>query len=115
MNKKHDLLLAFRAISGQWAELARIESEAIRLALSESTVGATFDVQRLRLMVEHIRSASDGSLEAILARRGNYSVTPEEADELQAVVDEINALNDEMSALYMATNALVRAEMRRGR
>jgi hypothetical protein len=52
----------------------------------------------------HIRAASDGTLEAISARRNEHSVTPDEADELQAVIDEITAMNGEMSALYLATN-----------
>jgi hypothetical protein len=115
MNGEYDLLRSFRAISGQWADLARAEAEAVRLALSERTVGATVDVQRLRLIVEHIRAASDGTVEAISARRNKHSVTPDEADELQAVIDEITAMNGEMSALYLATNAILRADMKRSR
>jgi hypothetical protein len=86
MTDERDLLLSFREISGQWADLARAQSEAIRVALSESTVGVTFDVQRLRLIVQHIRAASDGTLEAITARRKKYSVTSDEDDELQALI-----------------------------
>jgi hypothetical protein len=115
MNSEHDLLRSFRAISGQWADLARAGAEAIRLALSERTVGATVDVEPLRLIVEHIREASDGTLEAISARRNKHRVTPDEADELQAVIDEITAMNGEMSALYLATNAILRANMKQDR
>jgi hypothetical protein len=115
MNSEPNLLRSFRAISGQWADLARAEAEAVRLALSERTVGATIDVQRLRSLSTHIRAASDGTLEAISARRNKHSVTPDEADELQAVIDEITAMNSEMSALYLATNAILRANMKRDR
>jgi hypothetical protein len=97
------------------ADLARAEAKAIRLALSETTLGVTVDVQRLRLMVEQIRTASDRTIMAITARRKKFSVTPDEADELQAVIDEIAAVNDEMSALFLATNAIHRTNMKRRR
>lgn len=112
---EHDLLLSFRAISGEWADLAHAEAKAVRLALSEGTDGDTVDDQRLRLIVEHIRTASDGTLKAISALRNTHGVTPDEADELRAVVDEIIALNGEMSALLLTTNAILRADMKRGR
>jgi hypothetical protein len=115
MTDDRDLLLSFRAISGAWADLARAEADTVRLALSERTVGITVGVERLRNIVEHVRAASDGALESISARRGKHGVTPDEADELQGVIDEITAMNREMSALYLATNAILRAEMKRDR
>jgi hypothetical protein len=115
MAEERDLLLSFRAISGARADLARTEADTVRLALSERTVGITVGVERLLHIVEHVRAASDGALEAISARRSNHSVTPDEADELQAVIDEIKAMNREMSGLYLATNAILRAEMKRDR
>jgi hypothetical protein len=52
------------------------------------------------------------ALEAISARRKKHTVTPDEAAELQAVIDEITAMNGEMSALYLATNVILRADMK---
>jgi hypothetical protein len=115
MDNEHSLLLSFRAVSGEWADLAHAEARAVRSALSEGTDGVTVDAQRLHLIVQHIRTASDGTLEAITALRNKYGVTPDEADELRAVVDEIIALNGEMSALLLATNAILRTNMKRDR
>jgi hypothetical protein len=42
-------------------------------------------------------------------------ITPDEADQFQAVADEIIALNVEMSALLLANTAALRAAMKRDR
>jgi hypothetical protein len=113
MNGEHDLLLSFRAISGESADVARAEARAVHLALSESTLGVTVDVQRLHLIVKRIQTASDGTLEAVAAMINEHGVTPDEADELEAVIDEIIALNGEMSALLLTISAARRAAEKR--
>jgi hypothetical protein len=115
MNYENDLLLSFRAISGESADLARSEAKAVHLALSESSVGVTVAVQRLRLIVKHIETASDGMLESIEAFLDEHPATPDEADEILAVVDETIALNEEMSALLLTTTAAIRADMKHNR
>lgn len=115
MDYDRDLLLSFRANTDIWADRARAEARAVRLALAEGPGGVTVAAHRLRLIVQHIRAASDGALDAIATLRKKHSVTPDEADELQALIDEITALNDEMSGLLRATNAVLRTNMKRGR
>jgi DNA integrity scanning protein DisA with diadenylate cyclase activity len=115
MDDDRDLLLSFRAKTDRWADRARAEAKAVRLAVAEEPDGVTVAVHRLRLIVQHIRTASDGALDAIATLRKKHSVTPDEADELQAVIDEITALDDEMSGLLLATNAILRTNMKRGR
>jgi hypothetical protein len=115
MNNEDDLLLSFRAKTDRWADRARAEAKAARLAVAEGPGGVTVAVHRLRLIVQHIQTASDGALDAIATLRKKHRVTPDEAVELQAVVDEIIALNGEMFALFLATNAILRTNMKRGR
>jgi hypothetical protein len=115
MNNEDGLLLSFQAKTDRWADRARAEARAVRLAVADGPGGVTVAVHRLRLIVQHIRTASDGALDAIATLRKKYSVTPDEAVELQAMIDEITALNDEMFALFLATNAILRTKMKRGR
>jgi hypothetical protein len=54
-------------------------------------------------------------LEAIEACLDEHPATPDEADEILAVVDETIALNEEMSALLLTTTAAIRADMKHNR
>ena len=115
MNDERDLLLSFRAKSDKWADRARAEAKAVRLALAEGTVGAAgaaAAARRLVRIVEFIRSANSRTVEALPTMINEHGVTPDEADELQAVADDIVALNEEMSALLLATTAVLRADMK---
>jgi hypothetical protein len=45
----------------------------------------------------------------------NPNVTPDEAEQFQAMADDIIALNGEMSALLLANTAALRAAIKRDR
>jgi hypothetical protein len=117
MNDDRDLLLSFRAKTDRWADRARAEAKAVRLALAEGPTGsaaAAAASRRLFSIVEFIRSANSRTADALPAMK-KRNVTPDEAEQFQAVVDDIIALNDEMSGLLLANNAVLRAAMRRDR
>jgi hypothetical protein len=118
MNDDRDLL-SFRAKSDRWADRARAEAKAVRLAVAEGPAGsgslaAAAASRRLFRIVEFIRSANSLTIDALLAMN-KRNITPDKADELQTVVDDILALNEEMSALLLANTAVLRAAMRRDR
>jgi hypothetical protein len=117
MDDDRDLLLSFRAKSERWADRARAEAKAVRLALAEGSEGAVAAAaasRRLFRIVEFIRSANS-TINALPAMINEDGVTPAEADQFHAVADEIIALNGEMSALLLANTAALRAAMKRGR
>jgi hypothetical protein len=117
MNDDRDLLLSFRAKTDRWADRARAEAKAVRLALAEGPAGsaaAAAASRRLFRIVEFIRAANSLTIDALLAMK-KRNITPDEADDLQAVVDDIVALNEEVSALLLANTAVLRAAMRRDR
>ena len=117
MSDDRDLLLSFRARTDRWADRARAEAKAVRLALAEGradSAAAAAASRRLVSIVEFMRSANSRTVDALPAMQ-KRNVTPDEADELQAVVDDIVALNEEMSALLLANTAVLRAAMRRDR
>ena len=117
MSDDRDLLLSFRAKTDRWADRARAEAKAVRLALAEGradSAAAAAASRRLVSIVEFMRSANSRTVDALPAMQ-KRNVTPDEADELQAVVDDIVALNEEMSALLLANTAVLRAAMRRDR
>jgi hypothetical protein len=119
MNDDRDLLLSFRAKSDRWADRARAEAKAVRLALAEGPAGsrslaAAAASRRLFCIVEFIRSANSRAIDALLAMK-KPNITLDKADELETVVDDILALNEEMSALLLANTAVLRAAMRRDR
>jgi hypothetical protein len=85
------------------------------LALAEGPGGsaaAEIASRRLFSIVEFIRSANSRTADAAMKKR---NVSPDEAEQFQAVVDDIIALNGEMSALLLANTAVLRAAMKRGR
>ena len=115
MNDDRDLLLSFRAKTDKWADRARAEAKAVRLALAEGPAGsaaAAAASRRLYSIVEFIRSANSRTADAAMKKR---NVTRDEAEQFQAVVDDIIALNGEMSALLLANTVVLRAAMRRDR
>ena len=118
MNDDRDLLLSFRAKSDRWADRARAEAKAVRLALAEGradSAAAAAASRRLFRIVGFIRAAANSrTIDALLAME-NPNVTPDEAEQFQAVVDDILALNEEMSGLLLANTAVLRAAMRRDR
>jgi hypothetical protein len=118
MDHDRDLLLSFRAKSERWADRARAEAKAVRLALAEGSEGAVAAAaasRRLFRIVEFIRSANSRTINALPAMINEDGVTPDEAEQFQAVADDILALNGEMSALLLANTAALRAAMKRGR
>ena len=118
MNDDRDLLLSFRAKSERWADRARAEAKAVRVALAEGSEGAVAAAaasRRLFRIVEFIRSANSRTINALPAMITEHGVTPDEAEQFQAVADEIIALNGEVSALLLANTAALRAAMKRGR
>jgi hypothetical protein len=114
MDDDRDLLLSFRAKSERWADRARAEAKAVRLALAEGREGAVAS-RRLFRIVEFIRSANSRTINALPAMINEHGITPAEADQFHAVADEIIAVNGEMSALLLANTAALRAAMKRGR
>ena len=117
MSDDRDLLFSFRAKTDRWADRARAEAKAVRLALAEGradSAAAAAASRRLVSIVEFMRSANSRTVDALPAMQ-KRNVTPDEADELQAVVDDIVALNEEMSALLLTNTAVLRAAMRRDR
>jgi hypothetical protein len=117
MNDDRDLFLSFRAKSERWADRARAEAKAVRLALAEGSEGAPAAAaasRRLFRIVEFIRSANSHTIDTLLAMK-KRKVTPDEAEQFHAVADDILALNEEMSALLLANTAVLRAAMRRDR
>jgi hypothetical protein len=118
MSDEPDLLLAFRAKTDRWADRARAEAKAVRLALAQGspdscTVAAAS--RRLVSIVEFIRSANSSTVVALPSVIQKPGVTPDEAAQFLAVMDDIIALNGEMSGLLLANTAVIRAAMRRGR
>jgi hypothetical protein len=113
MNNEDDLLLSFRAKTDRWADRARAEAKAVRLALAEGPAGsaaAEIASRRLFSIVGFIQSANSRTADAAMKQR---NVTPDEAEQFLAVVHDIIALDREMSALLLANTAVLRAAMRR--
>jgi hypothetical protein len=113
MNDDRDLLLSFRAKTDRWADRARAEAKAVRLALAEGPAGsaaAEIASRRLFSIVGFIQSANSRTADAAMKQR---NVTPDEAEQFLAVVHDIIALDREMSALLLANTAVLRAAMRR--
>ncbi len=118
MDEDRDLLLAFRAKSERWADRARAEAKAVRLALAEGSEGAVAAAaasRRLFRIVAFIRAANSRTIDALPAMIKQDGVNPDDADQFQAVADEIIAVNGEMSALLLANTASLRAAMKRDR
>jgi hypothetical protein len=68
MNDDRDLLLSFRAKTDRWADRARAEAKAVRLALAEGPGGsaaAAAASRRLFSIVEFIRSANSCTADAL--------------------------------------------------
>jgi hypothetical protein len=117
MDDDRDLLLSFRAKSDRWADRARAEAKAVRLALAEGPAGsaaAAAASRRLVSIVEFMRLANSRTVDALPAMK-KHNVNLDEAEQFQAVVDDILALNEEMSALLLANTAVLRAAMKRDR
>jgi hypothetical protein len=118
MNDERDPLLSFRAKTDVWADRARAEAKAVRLALAEGTASsaaAAAASRRLVRIVEFIRSANSRTIDALPGMIKEHGVTADEAEQFQALADEIVALNKEMSALLLANTAVLRAAMKRDR
>jgi hypothetical protein len=118
MDYDRDPLLSFRAKTDRWADRARAEAKAVRLALAQGpadSAAAAAASRRLFRIVEFIRAANSRTIDALPAMIKENGVTPDDADQFQAVADEIIAVNGEMSALLLANTASLRAAMKRGR
>jgi hypothetical protein len=82
MNDDRDLLLSFRAKTDRWADLARAEAKAVRLALAEGPAGsaaAAAASRRLFRMVEFIRSANARTIDGLPAMINERNVNLDEA------------------------------------
>jgi hypothetical protein len=111
-------LLSFRADRDRWADRARTEAKAVRLALAEGAAGsaaAAAASRRLFRIVEFIRSANSRMIDAFSTVINEHSATPDEAEQFQDMADEIVALNTEMYALLLVNTAVLRAAMKRDR
>ena len=118
MNDDRDLLLSFRAKTERWADRARAEAKAVRVALAEGSEGAPAAAaasRRLFRIVEFIRSANYRTIDALPTMVNERGVSLDEAEQFQDVADDIIALNGEMSALLLANTAALRAAMKRNR
>jgi hypothetical protein len=117
MDDDRDLLLSFRAKSDRWADRARAEAKAVRLALAEGPAGSSAAAaasRRLVSIVGFMRLANSRTVDGLPAMK-KRNVNLDEAEQFQAVVDDILALNEEVSALLLANTAVLRAAMRRDR
>jgi hypothetical protein len=115
-----DALLAFRAVSGEWADRARAEAKAAIAAFNERTGGATTAAERLIFIVDHMRDAGNRTLDgiqALLDRLATIEELPDiESDhliQLGELAEEIVALQREMSDLVRATSAIMQAGLKR--
>jgi hypothetical protein len=118
MNDDRDLLLSFRADRDRWADRARTEAKAVRLALAEGAAGSAAAAAASRSLVrtvEFIRAANSRTIDAHPAMIIGHSITPDEAEQFQDMADEIVALNTEMYALLLVNTAALRAAMKRDR
>jgi len=118
MDDERDPLLSFRAKSDRWADRARAEAKAVRLALADgpaASAAAAAASRRLFSLVEFIRSANSRTINSLPAMINEDGVTLDEAEQFRAIADDILALNGEMSALLLANTAALRATMKRGR
>jgi hypothetical protein len=118
MNDDRDLLLSFRAESERWADRARAEAKAVRLALAEGAAGsaaAAAASRRLVRTVQFIRGANSRAINAHHAMINEHSATPDETEQFQDMADEIVALNTEMYAILLVNTAALRAAVKRNR
>ena len=114
MTGKQDVLLTFRTVSGEWADLARAEARAVRSALAERSGSAVAAAHRLSAIVEDIRAAgyrATNDLAALMDEQAD-GITPDEAKEINDLADDIVALNKEMSDLLRATLAAGKAALK---
>jgi hypothetical protein len=117
MNDQSDLFLSFRADRDRWADRARAEAKAVRLALAEGAAGsaaAAAASRRLVRIVQFIRAENSRAIDALPAI-DEHSVSLDEAEQLQDMANEIVAVNTEMYALLLVNTAALRAAMKRNR
>ena len=85
MSDDQDMLLAFRARSDEWADLACAEAKTIYAAIADpNTKSVTAALRRLGLIVEHVRTAGDAMLDALpkLIAEHEDEINPDNAQEL---------------------------------
>jgi hypothetical protein len=117
MNDQRDLFLLFRTDRDRWADRARTEARAVRLALAEGAAGsaaAAAASRRLVRIVQFIRAENSRAID-VLAAIDEHSVSLDEAEQFQDMANEIVAVNTEMYALLLVNTAALRAAMKQNR
>jgi hypothetical protein len=110
-----DVLLAFRTLSGEWADQARAEAKAAIAAYNAGAGGAAEAVRRLVLMVEQIHANCARTLDGLQAALTNDSLAaePDALAQIKDLAEDIAVLDKEMDDLVRATSATLQARWRR--
>jgi hypothetical protein len=108
-----DMLLTFRALSGEWADQARAEAKAA-IATANAGGGATEAMRRLRLTVDQIHANCARTLDGLHAALTNDSlgVEPDNLAQIKDLAEDIAVLDKEMDDLVRATSAVLQARLR---
>ena len=110
-----DVLLAFRALSDEWADQARAEAKAAIAAFDAGgSATPTETMGRLVLMVEQIHVDCARTLDGLRAAmtNDNLAAEPDAFAQIKDLADDIAVLDKDMDDLVRATSATLRA-MRR--
>ena len=109
-----DVLLAFRSLSGEWADQARAEAKAAIAAYNAGAGDATEAVRRLILMVEQIHVNCARTLDGLRAAMTNDSLAaePDDLAQIKDLAEDIAVLDKEMDDLVRATSAALQARLR---
>ena len=109
-----DMLLAFRTLSGEWADQARAEAKAAIAAFNACAGDATQAVRRLVLMVEQIHANCARTLNGLQAALTNSSLVtePDALAQIKDLAEDIAVLDKEMDDLVWAS-ATLQARLRR--
>jgi hypothetical protein len=109
-----DVLLAFRTLSGEWADQARAEAKTA-IAAFNAGASATEAMRRLVLMVEQIHANCARTLDGLNAALTNDSLAaePDAFAQIKDLAEDIAVLDKEMDDLVRATSATLQARLRR--
>jgi hypothetical protein len=110
-----DVLLAIRALSGEWADQARAEAKAAIAAFNAGAGGATEAMRRLILMVEQIHANCARTLDGLNAALTNDNLAgePDALAQIKDLAEDIAVLDKEMDDLVRVTSATLQAGLRR--
>jgi hypothetical protein len=117
MSAERDMLLAFRTMSGEWAEQARKEAKAVIAAFNERSDNVAAAAHRFCLTVGKVRENCAKTLDCIQAAVDEVAMDtldagPDDLLQVRDVAEEIVALDKEMGDLLRATSAIIQTTLR---